>query len=190
MPSPLQGLKKETPPPLAIIKIVSMKDDLEEGNDFGNFTTDSQAVTMQKKKDHARLIFLTEPNVFQKDIAKRVGTSEVTLSKWVNTEGWEKIRFDSDFEKRENLKKLHIQLKDHNDSIMSRVEGARLPTSKEMDVTIKLTGAIKNLESERTIPQVVDVMKDYFDWLRQYDLEESKRQLPFYDSYIKSLRRQ
>lgn len=164
-----------------------MNVDLEEGSDFGNFTTDSQAVTMQKKKDHARLIFLTEPSVTQKEIAKRVGTSEVTLSKWVNTEGWEKVRFDSDFQKRENLKKLLIQLKDHNDSIMNREEGLRSPTSKEMDVTIKLTGAIKNLESERTIPQVVDVMKDYFDWLRSRDLEEAKRQLSTVDSYIKHL---
>jgi hypothetical protein len=162
-------------------------EDLKEWDDYDNFTTDSQAVTMQKKKDHARLIFLTEPNTFQKDIAKRVGTSVVTMSKWVNTEGWEKVRFDADFEKRENIKKLLIQLKDHNDSIMNREEGLRSPTSKEMDVTIKLTGAIKNLQSERTIPQVVDVMKDYFDWLRSRDLDESKRQLPTVDSYIKSL---
>lgn len=164
-----------------------MNEETLEDNDFGNFSTDSQAVIMKKKKDHARLIFLTEQNATQKDIAKRVGTSEVTLSKWVNTEGWEKVRFDSDFERRENIKKLLIQLKDHNDMIMGRDEGFRSPTSKEMDVTIKLTGAIKNLQSERTIPQVVDVMKDYFDWLGKRDLVEAKRQLPTVDSYIKSL---
>ena len=82
---------------------------------------------------------------------------------------------------------MYRQLEEQNAAIKKRDEGARFANSKEMDVIIKLTGAIKNLENETTVGQAFDVFQGYFNFLRQIDLKEAQRQTDFADAYIKTL---
>jgi uncharacterized protein YjcR len=139
-------------------------------------------MTIKERKEWAQLSFIKE-DLTQKEIALKVGVSEQTLSKWVNTEGWEKMRISIIKTKGEEIVRLYRMLRDANNEIE---EAGRAPNSKEMDVIIKLTGAIKNLESETSLAQIIDVFKAYFDWLRPVDLPESQKQIVFADSFIKS----
>lgn len=131
-------------------------------------------------------MLFTKEAMSQKEIAAKVGASEQTISKWVNTEGWEKVKISLIKTKQQELQNLYVQLSAQNQAIKDR-EKQPFANSKEMDVIIKLTGAIKNLENETSVAQAVDVMKGYFDWLRTTDLPEAQRQLPYADSFIKTL---
>ena len=141
-------------------------------------------LTSKQKKEWAETLFIKE-DLTQKEIAKRVGVSEQTLSKWVNIEQWEKRRFITRVIRVQNVESLQRQLIALNESIESRAKGERFPSSKEMDASIKLSKAIKMLDDRVAIYEITEVFKLYHNWLRAVDLEESKRQIPYHDQFVK-----
>ena len=48
-------------------------------------------LTIEQKKDFAKIVYLNEPGITQKELAERVGVSKVTINKWINTEKWEEL---------------------------------------------------------------------------------------------------
>lgn len=100
---------------------------------------------IQAKKDYAKLLFL-QGDFNQKEIAGKVGISEKSLSKWVNESNWDKQKKSLLITKQENLSWLYAKL----EALKKKVDNSKDETlnTADADVLIKITAAIKNLETQ------------------------------------------
>ena len=48
---------------------------------------------LQQLRDYAKLLY-TKEKITQKEIAARVGVSEVTISKWAKLDSWESLKLN------------------------------------------------------------------------------------------------
>lgn len=144
-------------------------------------------LTREQKKDFAKNLYLNNPNITQKELALRVGVSAVTINKWINDEKWDTLQKSLLLSKSEILADYYEQLREAKDSVRMREEGKRFMSSKEADAVVKITAAIKNLETETNIADKVEVGKDFLAFIRKItSYEESNKIAKLFDTYIKS----
>ncbi len=58
--------------------------------------------------------------------------------------------------------------------------------SKEANQIAVLTKSIKNMETETSIAETVEVSRDFLEWLKPQDFDLYKLLLPFFDGFINS----
>ena len=118
----------------------------------------------------ARSMYLHE-NRTQQEIADAVGVTRQTVIRWAKLQ----------------IKNIYHQLSEINQTILGREDGKRFATSKEADTIAKLTDAIKKLETEIGIHDVVSVAERFIGWLRPIDVDQTKVFVDLFDKFIKSL---
>ena len=104
---------------------------------------------IKKKKELAKLIFLSEPNVTQQEIADRTGASRVSIGKWVKE--WEKLKLNLLQTREERINSTLIQLDELDRAIAQKPEGARFPDRNEAQIRRKLTEDLEALEQDASI---------------------------------------
>ncbi len=87
--------------------------------------------------------------------------------------------------KEQELHRLYHQLNELNNNIATREEGSRYATSKEADVISKISAAIKSLERDTSIADVIDVFIDFSNWLKEVDFEMAQSFIGLQDDYVK-----
>jgi transcriptional regulator with XRE-family HTH domain len=142
--------------------------------------------SMQQKKDYAKVLFIKE-RLSQKEVAERSGVSEQTISKWVNTESWERLRKSLMVTKQEVLISLYDQLNELKDVIEARPVGSRYADNKEADIQSKLTASIRQLETDTSVAEIIDVFMKFGDYVRNTAPEKVKEITELHDSFIKSM---
>lgn len=148
-------------------------------------------LTNAQKKEWAKTLYI-QGGLTQKEIADKVDVSRVTMNKWVNDteENWDKLKKSLLITRESQLSRLYMQLDELNTSIMSRDQGARFANSKEADTINKLTTAIRKMEIEASIADIVEVGKRFLTWLRPLAPDKAKEVAPLFDDFIKdSLKR-
>lgn len=140
----------------------------------------------EQKKNWAKTLFCNE-GLTQKDVAAKVGISPKTMSVWVEKYKWEKLQVSFIMTRESELKRLYAQLRELNTDIESKPEGKRYSSNKEADTLIKLTAAIKNLEVEYSIADIVSSFKGFNEFMRKIDLAKAQEMVSYLDLYIKSL---
>lgn len=144
-------------------------------------------LTRQQQKDYARQLFLNDPGITQTEISERVGVSKNTVCKWVNDGKWEELKTSMLIEKDAQLARLYRQLKQWNDTVEGRPDGQRFLQSKEADAVVKITAAIKNLETETNTAEKMATGKEFLAFVRKTsDLETSKFVARLFNDYLKS----
>ncbi len=143
----------------------------------------SKAMTNIQKKEIA-LILYTKENLTQLEIAERVGCSRVTVGKWIKDGNWETLKVSITITKEEQLKSLYRQLTELNDSISEREKGERFPTSTEADTISKLASAIKKMETEVGLSDIIATFRELLRWLRSYDVDKAKELAPTLDAFV------
>jgi transcriptional regulator with XRE-family HTH domain len=138
----------------------------------------------EQKRELARMLFLHE-SLTQKEIALRVGVSEVTLSKWANQDNWESYKVSVTITKEEQLKNLYRQLGEINKAILSKEEGKRFASAPEGDTIAKLATAIEKMEGDVGIADMVSVSKKFLTFIRKFDLAKAQEIAPLFDAFIK-----
>jgi transcriptional regulator with XRE-family HTH domain len=141
-------------------------------------------LTISQKKDWAKLLY-TKENLTQAEIADRVGVTRVTVNKWINTENWELLKSSITISKEAQLNNLHRQLQELNNTILTREDKARYPMPAEAETIKKLAIAIKQLETETGIADIVSVAKRFIEFIRPVDLEKAKEITRLFDSFIR-----
>lgn len=139
-----------------------------------------------EKKDWAKTIYLND-NLTQKEVALRVGVALKTVNGWVDKDGWKDLRKTMLVTREKNLKRLYAQLDELNTKIESREVGDRYSVKGEADTLVKLTSAIKNLELDSSIAEVVNVLTRVIQFVRASDLELAQRLTVVMDDFIKSI---
>ncbi|MDM8176852.1 putative DNA-binding transcriptional regulator [Olivibacter sp. 47] len=145
----------------------------------------TKTLTTAQKKDWAKTLFLRE-KITQKEIAIRTGISQQSISKWVNEEGWDKIKTYSILTKEEELARLYSQIRELNDSIDQKPIGKRFADSKESDTLAKLSATIKSLETETSVRNVIEASMEVVNFFRTVDLDKAKLLTECFDLYIKA----
>jgi len=139
----------------------------------------------EAKKLLAKELFLNGKHQ-QKEIAKLVGVAENTVGRWVKDGKWELLRANLTTTKENVLSNWYAQLVEMNANIAEREAGKRFPTSTESDRMIKISSAIKKLETETGIAEITSVCIGVCEFVRQYDVEESQRINDHFNAYIES----
>lgn len=143
-------------------------------------------LTLEQKKDYARQLYLNDSSITQAEIAEKVGVSRVTLCKWVKDGKWQELQMSLLIGKEEQLARLYKQLRLLNDAIENK-ENQKFATSKEADAILKLTVAIKNLETEINIAEKMATGKEFLSFVRKTaGFDTSKEVAKLFDSFIKS----
>lgn len=142
------------------------------------------ALNNSQKKQWAQTLYLRE-NLTQLEIAERVGVSRVTVSKWVRDGKWEEQKAGITLTRQEQVANLYRQVAEINRTIATRHEGERFPNSKEADILGKLSAAIRNMEQETGIADIISVLTAFIEWLRPLDLDKAKEITRFADAFIK-----
>ena len=143
----------------------------------------SKTLTNIQKKEIA-LILYTKENLTQAEIAERVGCSRVTVGKWIRDGNWETLKVSITITKEEQLKSLYRQLAELNKSISDRGVGERFPSSTEADTISKLASAIKKMETEVGLSDIIATFREFLKWLRSFDLDKAKEIAPLLDAFV------
>ena len=141
-------------------------------------------LTNARKKDWARTLYLRE-NLTQQEIAERGGGSRVTGANGVRSGKWEEQKAGLTLTRQEQVANLYRQVAEINRAISARAEGERFPNSKEADILGKLSAAIRNMEQETGIADIISVLTGFIEWLRPLDLDKAKELTKLADAYIK-----
>jgi transcriptional regulator with XRE-family HTH domain len=116
---------------------------------------DNENISISDKQYLAKILF-TREQLDQKVIAKKVGVSERTMSKWVNDFGWKNLRNRLLVSKEEILQGLYEELEEMQTALRKKEVGERFSDSKMADAKLKLTASIRNLETELAIADLVE----------------------------------
>ena len=144
------------------------------------------ALNNSQKKEWAQLLY-TREKMLQKEIAEKVGVSAQTLTKWVKQNNWDKLKQSMLITREEQLRRLYMQMDELNTFIMNREEGQRFSNSKEADTISKLAVAIRTLESEANLSDIVEVSKRFLNYLRPYSPEKAKEVAGMFDDFIRDI---
>jgi len=149
----------------------------------------AKEITMTDKQYLAKILF-TREKLEQKLIAKKVGVSENTISKWVNEFNWKALRSRLLVSKDQILNDLYEQLENLHNAIRTKDAGKQYADTKEADVQIKLTASIRNLETDLAIADLVQSGIKFIKYLQatgtmEQVLEFSELWNSFLLNYIK-----
>lgn len=144
-------------------------------------------LTKEQKKDYARQLYLNDSSITQAEIAEKVGVSKVTVCKWVKEGKWQELQTSLLVGKEEQLSRLYRQLRLLNDAIEDREEGKNFAGSKDADAILKITAAIRNLETETNIAEKMATGKEFLAFVRKTSgFDFSKEVAKLFNAYIKS----
>lgn len=118
-------------------------------------------------KQYLAKILFTREKLEQKVIAKKVGVSEKTISKWVNEFNWRNLRNRLIVGKEEILTGLYEEMEEMQDYLREQEKGKRFSDSKMADAKLKITAAIRNLETELAIADLVESGIRFVKFLQQ-----------------------
>lgn len=141
-------------------------------------------LTNRDKKEWAKLLFL-KTDMTQDEIATKVGVQRKTIWQWKEKEKWDILKGNFIITKEQELRRIYFQINELNTSIEQRDEGKRFATSKEADILSKLSAAAKQLESETSIAEIVDVFVAFSTWLSEIDFEKARDWVSIQDAFIK-----
>ncbi len=144
-------------------------------------------LSRSQQKEFAKKLYLTEDAITNKERSprgsdrRRRPSANGSGRKGGGSEG-----LATDLEKKASWLGCIIRYRPCGRPFNSREdETKRYISSREADTIVKLTNAIKKLETETGIAQKVEIGKQFLVWLRQIDSEAAIRFLPLYDAFIK-----
>lgn len=139
-----------------------------------------------RKKELAKFFFCNS-QLSQKEIAAKVGISEITMSKWAKSESWDTFKASITITKQEQLSRVYNQIAAINNKIVEVQRG--IPTGADADILSKLAAVVERLEKETSITDVVSVSMKFLEWVRKIDTAKAKELSGLFDSFIKDLLR-
>lgn len=100
----------------------------------------------------------------QQEIAEKVEVSRVTISKWVNAEGWKEQRAAASITRPELVNKLLITI----DLLISQVNESGSPEQVAAlgDRLAKLSSVIEKLDKKANVVDAIEVFMAFSKWLQ------------------------
>lgn len=142
---------------------------------------------LKQRKEWAKLLF-TKATMTQKEIAEAVGVTEATLSSWVRNEKerWDLLKANLVITKEQELRRIYLQINELNSYIESKEPGKRFADNKQADTLSKLAASAKQLETETSIADSINVFVEFTEWLRMSDFLKSQEFAEYMEAFIKN----
>ncbi len=137
-------------------------------------------------KENAAYRYITDNTITIRQLAQKVGVTEKTLSNWAKEGKWKEKRISLLTTKSNQLAFLYNQLQNLNKTIAER-DNNNYADTKEANTIIQLTTAIKNLETETSLGDIIQVAKNFTDFVNKTDNELAKEIVKQFDVYINSM---
>ena len=124
----------------------------------------------EKKKSLARSLYLS--GMEQNEIAEKVEVSRITISRWVNNEGWKETRAAKNISRPELVNKLLLTI----DGMIENVNKSNDPTlvGSLADKLSKLSSTIEKLDKKANVIDAIEVFMAFNRWIQDqasYDPE-------------------
>lgn len=124
----------------------------------------------EKKKSLARSLYLS--GMEQNEIAEKVEVSRITISRWVNSEGWKEARAAKNISRPELVNKLLFTI----DGMIENVNKSNDPTlvGSLADKLSKLSSTIEKLDKKANVIDAIEVFMAFNRWIQDqasYDPE-------------------
>lgn len=144
---------------------------------------------LERKKEYAKLLYVEQGVTDQRELSRRTGISLTTINKWINANDfeWKRLRQSFLITKDQELRRLYAQLTELNDAIEKKDEGKRYADSKEADVIVKITSAIRQLEVDTSAADAMSVMKEFIPFTREVSPDIVSELIPVIDMFVKKL---
>ena len=124
----------------------------------------------EKKKSLARSLYLS--GMEQNEIAEKVEVSRITISRWVNNEGWKEARAAKNISRPELVNKLLLTI----DGMIENVNKSNDPklVGSLADRLSKFSSTIKQLDKKANVIDAIEVFMAFNRWIQDqasYDPE-------------------
>ncbi len=143
-----------------------------------------KVLSIAQRKEYAGILYL-KGDLTQQEIAEKAGISRQTINKWIKEEKWEERKVGMTLTREEQISNLYRQVAEINKVISGRESGKRYASPPEADTLGKLAAAIKKMESDVGIADIISVGMRFLDWLRPVDLPKAKEFTALWDTFIK-----
>lgn len=138
----------------------------------------------EQKKMLAREIYLLGSYTYE-EIAQKVGAQRQTISRWAKAGNWDNLKAGMTVTREAILSRMYQHLNNMNMAILEREPSKRQPDTKEADVMVKLAAAIKSMETDVGISDIISVGMRFGEFLRRIDLEKAKEYVKLWDVFLK-----
>jgi len=139
-----------------------------------------EELTYYQKKEWARELY-TKLDKPVKDIALTVGADEVIVRSWAQEEGWDGVKRSLLTSRATQLEHLYSALEYLNTKAKSE-NGA---SPKDVDLILKYTSSIKNLEPEITVSNIIEVFEPFILWMRRRNADLTRKLIVHFDAFVK-----
>ncbi|KAA6331634.1 hypothetical protein EZS27_019784 [termite gut metagenome] len=115
------------------------------------------------KKELAKLYYMQGES--QRIIASKIGVSEITLSKWVQKEGWREKRAGANITRPELINKLLLSI----NTIIEKANESDKPDAFTgmADKLSKIASAIEKLDKKANVVDAIDAYIAFERWLEE-----------------------
>lgn len=137
-------------------------------------------LTTTQKKSWAETLYLYHDATI-KDIALQTGIDEADLRLWIKEGDWDGRKRGLLTSKQHQLDQLYELL----EKVNQKMKEANDVNPKDADLAVKYTAAIKNLDTETGIAEVIEVAKLFTTWLRRKDQDMARTVALEFDGFIR-----
>jgi hypothetical protein len=142
----------------------------------------AKPLTVAEKKDLAYQLYL-HTDLFQKEIAVRVGITEKTLSKWAEVNEWETQKTALTVTGKNLIISYYNQLNALNKCIQSR-DDRKFATLEEADIIAKIKSAIQAIDKKMDLPVYIEVFQEFTNYLKDLDLKQAQGIIDHFTAFL------
>ena len=117
-------------------------------------------------RQHAQLLYTQEDKTI-KEIALAIAIDEPTLNNWKDAGSWDAIKTGLLTSNKANLKLLQALLTD----LLTKIKTADTFNPRDADQALKYSAAIKNMEKDVSIAEIVEVAELFVLWLLPHNTQ-------------------
>ena len=129
------------------------------------------------KRQVARTLFV-HGKMTQKEIANKLEVTEQTISRWAKKDHWDELKRNIITGKQEILRSLYAELEKLHSSIKGFAD------SKTADIRRKLITDIRQLETQYSISEAVQIGIDFCEFLKIIDKDFAVKVNDYYRAFI------
>lgn len=146
----------------------------------------AKQLTPKQKKDLAYSIYMSE-DLTQVELAEKVGTSKVSIGKWMKEGKWEETKKLLSISTGKLLKDFTEQLNELHKHIKSKDEGKRYPDYTEMSIQNQLTKSIAQFKGKASLIEAISFTSKFTKHLRSHHPDKVKEITLLLDEFVKEL---
>lgn len=154
------------------------------GHICGKSQRTMSTLSNDKKKALAKDIYTLGQYTFE-EIAEKVGSTRQTISKWCKEGQWDELKAGMTVSREQILKGMYSQVNEINKAIQAKDEGARYATPAQADTLSKLSAAIRKMEMDTGISDLVSAGIRFAEWLRPVNMDKTKEFVGLWDAFIR-----